>query len=116
MSLLLPTFHPKDLVELNSGAYMVLTRSIRPGVLMGRAVVPWLNPKEAKPKVAPETQIAESEIKQVVKDEVLSWVSPAHLHLTVDGAYKSEYEFANRLSIQHGPLQLCNVSEDAILT
>jgi hypothetical protein len=115
MSLLLPAFHPKDLVELNSGGYMVLTRSIRPGVLMGRAVVPWTNPKEPKPKAAPETPITESEIKQVVRDEVLSWVSPAHLHLTVDGAYQSEYEFANHLSNQHGPLQLCNVSEDAIL-
>ena len=115
MSLLLPTFHPKDLVELNSGTYMVLTRSIRPGVLMGRAVVPWLDPKEAKPKVAPETQIAESEIKQVVKDEVLSWVSPAHLHLTTDLAFKSEYDVANRLSDERGPLLLCNVSDDQML-
>lgn len=115
MSLLLPTFHPKDLVELNSGAYMVLTRRIRPGVLMGRAVVPWTNPKEPKPKVAPETQITESEIKQVVKDEVLSWVSPAHLHLTTELAFKSEYDVANRLSDERGPLLLCNVSDDQML-
>jgi hypothetical protein len=115
MSLLVPTFHPKDLVELASGSYMVLTRRIGPGVLMGRPVVPWTNPQEPKPKVAPEIQIAESTIKQIVKDEVVSWVSPAHLHLTTDLAFKSEYDVVKRLADQHGPLILCHVSDDPLL-
>jgi len=94
---------------------MVLTRAVSPGILVGRAVVPWTNPKDLKPAVSPETQILESEIKQIVKDEVLSWVSPAYLHLTSNLAFKSEYDVANRLSDERGPLLLCNISDDQML-
>lgn len=109
---LIPTsFQVNDVVELYDGRIAVITDRAERG-FRGRVIQPWLSPNQSKPVPSDECAIATEQMRHILEDQLVSWVSPAYLHLTSVGAYQSEYHVAKQVSKELAPLQLCIIRED----
>ena len=115
MSLVPGRYKENDVVELTDGRYAVLLKAVDQKHFEALVIQPWLESSATKPKPGEKHDVALADLKCIIEDAKVSWVSPAYLHLTCFGPYTSEYEVANKLTLEHGKVVLCVVNEDRLV-